>query len=142
MSDARTVCIEIMSMTVDHLDEPRMKVIHKTAQRGAGRAVQDPVPMGTVIERAQTAYLAGKAAAGRAVQDGLDRPTSENWRYVLWLHHGHDGLYGDDGEMQCNRYPPVDFKRQHIDALIWHIGWSPISAAPPPHDPVGSEQPE
>lgn len=50
-------------------------------------------------------------------------------REAMWLHHGHDGLYGDDGEMQCNRYPPTDFKRDDIDALIVHLNWSPISAA-------------
>ena len=48
-------------------------------------------------------------------------------RRVLWEHHGHDGIYGDDGEMQCNRYPPADFRRDHIDALIAHVAWTPLS---------------
>jgi len=57
----------------------------------------------------------------------LDQITHPNFRQVLWEHHGHDGLYGDDGEMQCNRYPPADFKRDHVDALIAHIGQMPLS---------------
>jgi hypothetical protein len=32
---ARQACIDIMSMTVDHLDNGRLRIIHKTAQRGA-----------------------------------------------------------------------------------------------------------
>ena len=31
-------------------------------------------------------------------------------RRLLWLHHGHVGLYGDDGEMQCGTCL-IDFKR-------------------------------
>jgi len=37
-------------------------------------------------------------------------------RYEWWLNHGHDGLYGDDGEMQCGRCP-ADFKRQPLEEL-------------------------
>ena len=37
-------------------------------------------------------------------------------RKLLWLHHGCDGLYGDDGEMQCNRCG-IDFKRHSIDYI-------------------------
>ena len=25
----------------------------------------------------------------------------QKYRKELWLNHGHHGLYGDDGEMQC-----------------------------------------
>lgn len=31
-------------------------------------------------------------------------------RELLWLNHGHQGLYGDDGEMQCSDCG-IDFKR-------------------------------
>jgi hypothetical protein len=39
-------------------------------------------------------------------------------RQLLWLNHGcgFDGIYGDDGEMQCNNIPvhyPIDFKRDN-----------------------------
>ena len=26
---------------------------------------------------------------------------AETFRRLLWLNHGHEGIYGDDGEMQC-----------------------------------------
>ena len=33
-------------------------------------------------------------------------------RYLLWATHPCVGKYGDDGELQCNRFiPPIDFKR-------------------------------
>ena len=35
-------------------------------------------------------------------------------RNLLWLNHGHfDCLYGDDGEMQCNKCR-IDFKRDSV----------------------------
>jgi hypothetical protein len=43
------------------------------------------------------------------------------WREMIWLHHGHDGLYGDDGEMQCPHYPPTDFKRAAPDLIDQHL---------------------
>jgi hypothetical protein len=54
-------------------------------------------------------------------------PADQTWeqraRQHLWLNHGcafRDGIYGDDGEMQCNntaRHRPLDFKRESWDAL-------------------------
>ena len=38
------------------------------------------------------------------------------YRCELWLNHGHDALYGDDGEMQCSACP-ADFKRQPLGEL-------------------------
>ena len=35
-------------------------------------------------------------------------------RKHLWLSHGHQGVYGDDGEMQCCA---LDFRRMPFDAL-------------------------
>jgi hypothetical protein len=38
-------------------------------------------------------------------------------RYILWSSHGHDGLYGDDGEMQCVKCAPyglTDYKREPL----------------------------
>ena len=37
-------------------------------------------------------------------------------RLEWWLNHGHTGLYGDDGEMQCP-ICPADFKRQPLGEL-------------------------
>jgi hypothetical protein len=37
-------------------------------------------------------------------------------RTELWLGHGHDMLYGDDGEMQCGRcHPTWDYKRMPLE---------------------------
>ncbi len=38
-------------------------------------------------------------------------------REFLWLIHGHDGLYGDDGEMQCS-ICRADYKRDPLEQLI------------------------
>ena len=45
-------------------------------------------------------------------------------RKLLWIRHGCDALYGDDGEMQCNRCM-IDFKRDtaaSIDERFCRIG--------------------
>jgi hypothetical protein len=40
-------------------------------------------------------------------------------RQELWLNHGHDGLYGDDGEMQCSKCLPIyDYKRAPLEQVI------------------------
>ncbi len=41
-------------------------------------------------------------------------------RYFLWVGHGCQGIYGDDGEMQCNNaqlHGFLDFKRQPLEKL-------------------------
>ena len=42
----------------------------------------------------------------------------ETLRRMLWLDHGHTGMYGDDGEMQCSEceseYGFWDWKRTDI----------------------------
>ena len=40
--------------------------------------------------------------------------SDQKLRRLLWLWHGHDGLYGDDGEMQCMKCGGLDFKRAAI----------------------------
>ena len=47
-------------------------------------------------------------------------PDTENMqlRRLLWLHHGHVGIYGDDGEMQCSQEHILDFKRDPIERLV------------------------
>jgi len=46
-------------------------------------------------------------------------------RYWLWMGHGCQGLYGDDGEMQCNNAKKhgkfLDFKRDPLDELQSHV---------------------
>jgi hypothetical protein len=41
-------------------------------------------------------------------------------RLSLWLHHGHDMLYGDDGEMQCPRCG-LDFLRAPLSRIQSHL---------------------
>lgn len=47
------------------------------------------------------------------------------YRKHLWLSHGHTGLYGDDGEMQCgaclSEGGPVDYKRAPLQDIENHI---------------------
>lgn len=46
--------------------------------------------------------------------EDIERELRREW----WINHGHDyhALYGDDGEMACNRCP-ADFKRQPMHEL-------------------------
>jgi hypothetical protein len=37
-------------------------------------------------------------------------------RKELWLRHGHQGLYGDDGEMQCGTCG-LDYKRDSAEKI-------------------------
>jgi len=42
-------------------------------------------------------------------------------REYLWLSHEHQGLYGDDGEMQCcecARFGVIDYKREDLEKVI------------------------
>jgi hypothetical protein len=61
-----------------------------------------------------------------AVREALDVRDME-WREALWIGHTPDtmGLYGDDGERQCNNLGLCggycDFKRQPIADLIAHV---------------------
>ena len=41
-------------------------------------------------------------------------------RRLLWLYHGHQGLYGDDGEMQCAQCR-LDYKRDDIETIEKHF---------------------
>ena len=42
-------------------------------------------------------------------------------RKELWMNHGHDGLYGDDGQMQCNQCPLWDYQNTDVDALVRQV---------------------
>lgn len=57
----------------------------------------------------------GEAAAGQ----GLDLETEQRLRKYLWMSHGHEGMYGDDGEMQCVACRPVwDYKRAPLRDIV------------------------
>ena len=54
----------------------------------------------------QAAYERGKAESALI---------EHRYRRLLWLVHGHIGLYGDDGEMQCSLCAPTwDYKRMPL----------------------------
>jgi len=55
--------------------------------------------------------------ASKTRNEFLERTLREH----LWLNHGHEGLYGDDGEMQCAAcipYSVSDYKRQPVEELL------------------------
>ena len=41
---------------------------------------------------------------------------NEELRKLLWLNHGCQDLYGDDGEMQCSKCV-IDFKRDSVERI-------------------------
>lgn len=48
----------------------------------------------------------------------MSEPTLEmKYRILLWLGHGHQMLYGDDGEMQCSQCNPFDYKRAPLEQV-------------------------
>jgi hypothetical protein len=52
-------------------------------------------------------------------------------RKLLWLRHGCDGLYGDDGEMQCAKCM-IDFRRmtpREIERRWFEIGLRKLTDA-------------
>lgn len=62
-----------------------------------------------------------------------DRADKENLvlRRMLWLRHGCNALYGDDGEMQCGACL-IDFKRlpaEDIEARFLSIGLAKLKQA-------------
>ena len=59
------------------------------------------------------------AALRRAKGEGMEE-LEQKYRKELWLNHGHHGLYGDDGEMQCiecHPYGATDYKRDPLDKV-------------------------
>jgi len=47
-------------------------------------------------------------------QHALDEQRFRQW---LWETHPCQGKYGDDGELQCNVLPPIDFKRDTLEDI-------------------------
>jgi len=65
-------------------------------------------------------------------------------RRLLWLRHGCEGLYGDDGEMQCG-VCLLDFKRDPVDVVerrFRDIGVQKLAEAFTAQPPERSEAPE
>lgn len=64
--------------------------------------------------------LEQEIAALKEKIERLSAPESSLRRF-LWLNHGHTGMYGDDGEMQCGECVPFgawDYKREPLDMLV------------------------
>lgn len=55
-------------------------------------------------------YYAAKRIAALEVQVA---EVERKYRQQLWSSHGHAGIYGDDGEMQCSECG-VDYKRDPL----------------------------
>ena len=55
----------------------------------------------------------------------LERNNDESLKYVLWLNHAHSGMYGDDGEMQCqscrSEYGFWDWKNTPMAEILWRV---------------------
>lgn len=90
-------------------------------------ALQDVVPG---ITSASGFHVAVTAIRDRlaALPSQAAPQEEQRIRQYLWLSHGHQGVYGDDGEMQCGecaRFGEYDYKRAPISALLdviekWH----------------------
>ena len=74
----------------------------------------------------------------------VERETyTDRVRAALWISHGHDGLYGDDGEMQCNTPPLIaDFLRDPLPALLNHCELARLSRKEPSmNEPIPITEP-
>lgn len=68
--------------------------------------------------RSRLTFWEDRALKAEQERDEL-RSQLEAARKSLWLGHGHIGLYGDDGEMQCNLGGCLlDFKRDPLDKIL------------------------
>lgn len=59
------------------------------------------------------AFARQEVAAERRRADDLE----QELRFQMWVSHGHNALYGDDGEMQCCKCNPFDYKRAPLDKV-------------------------
>ena len=70
------------------------------------------------LEQSQCGIKASPASPPRADMSFIEREL----RMRLWMGHGHSGLYGDDGEMQCGQCVPLwDYRRTPIEQLVEHV---------------------
>jgi hypothetical protein len=80
--------------------------------------------------RNQFVYVAGiercadklaELLTGADPAPAAEQETEKRIREYLWLSHGHKGIYGDDGEMQCAECAPFgawDYKREPLPVLL------------------------
>lgn len=81
------------------------------------------------MKLASGGWWRGEAADGAEVVTIIDAALSANLtpkvnhaiRLHLWMNHGHIGMYGDDGEMQCGAcmaFGGCDFKRATFEEIF------------------------
>lgn len=90
-------------------------------------------------EARETALEADNAALREAVM-GLEMEV----RQMMWLGHGHFGVYGDDGEMQCaecgTKYGMWDYKREPIGKVRETFLAAQMERASKPSDTKAAER--
>ncbi len=50
---------------------------------------------------------------------------ADTLRMILWLNHGHGGIYGDDGEMRCAECG-IDFKHDDVSVIAERLSSGPL----------------
>ena len=86
-------------------------------------------------ERAETAEQQLVASRTR------ERLLENELRGIMWGSHGHDGLYGDDGEMQCcqcSKYGCTDYKREPLEKVRTAYTSSKLAPLSHPVKPPGA----
>lgn len=63
-------------------------------------------------------------------------------RHLMWIHHGHQGIYGDDGEMQCgecSKYGCWDYRNAPLAEVreAYQMARFERMSSPKPADPNG-----
>lgn len=87
-------------------------------------AIDVTLPRETLLKRFENTIKASALFAPLTARETALPP--DEMRRIMWLNHGCIGLYGDDGEMQCNAshqnedakaIGPLDFKRDDLHRL-------------------------
>lgn len=71
--------------------------------------------------REQALQIRARTDGSQSVMTPEHAFVEKELRLRLWMGHGHQGMYGDDGEMQCAeclRFGPYDYKRAPIRELL------------------------
>jgi hypothetical protein len=101
-----------------------------------------PVPVGmglsgniiTLSPKAKAALRSSSPASpAPESREALDEQAVREW---LWFNHGHVGLYGDDGELQCSACSPWDYKRAPLLDVVKAAVAALASPAARREDPV------
>jgi hypothetical protein len=95
----------------------------------------------TVLKREPAAPVSAPAATPAPTPSEVEM----KYRTELWVNHGHDGIYGDDGEMQCSRCRPWDYKRAplaEVEAAAEKARMERIARSFPPAATVAGTRPE